>query len=286
MTPNPMSRKIRLGLLQIETRLGDIAGNRERIQHFLKQAKDQGVDLAVTPELATLGFGSGDIYLDKVEENLTALEEIREFASDLGLWTIVGFVDRTPLGFFHNAAALIGEGRIQGVYRKVQLVNYRLFDEKRYFAPGHRLPVFSTPFGRLGILICEDVWFPEPARALTFRGAEILIVLSASPYTTTKVKTWQNFLQERVLDNLLPVAFVNQAGVQDGVTYWGGSMVFSARGELIAMAPLLEEHLLVVDVDLEESKTLRRRDLRVREVRREILEELLRAYDEMTRENG
>ncbi len=286
MTPHPMGRKLRIGLLQMETRLGDIAGNRERIQRFLKEARDQGVDLAITPELATLGFGSGDIYLDKVEENLTALEEIRAFASDLGIWAIVGFVDRTPLGFFHNAAALIGEGQIQGVYHKVQLVNYRLFDEKRYFAPGNRLPVFSTPFGRIGILICEDVWFPEPARALTFRGAEILIVLSASPYTTTKVKTWQNFLQERVLDNLLPVAFVNQAGIQDGVTYWGGSMVFSARGDLVAMAPLLEEHLLVVEVDLEESRTLRRRDLRVREVRREILEELLRAYDEMTRENG
>ncbi len=286
MAPNPLSRKLRLGLLQVETRLGDIAGNKERIKALMQQAHEQGVDLAVTPELATLGFGSGDIYLDKVDENLMALEEIREFAGDLGLWTIVGFVDRTSLGFFHNAAALIGDGKIQGKYYKVQLVNYRLFDEKRYFAPGHRLPVFSTPFGRIGILICEDVWFPEPARALTFRGAEILIVLSASPYTTTKVKTWQNFLQERVLDNLVPVAFANQAGIQDGVTYWGGSMVFSARGELLAMAPLLEEHLLVVDVDLEEARTLRRRDLRVREVRREILEELLRAYDEMTRENG
>ncbi len=278
-------RKIQIGLLQIETRLGDVQGNTEKILDFLRKAEEAGVDLAVTPELATLGFGSGDIYLDKVAQNLEALDRIREATEDLRAWVVVGFVEKNPLGFFHNAAALIGQGRIHGIYRKVQLVNYRLFDEKRYFSPGYQLPVFETPFARLGILICEDLWFPEPARAMTFRGAELLVVLSASPYSLHKVEIWEDYLRVRVYDNLLPAVFVNQAGVQDGVTYWGGSMAFSARGELVYRAKLLEEELAVVTLDLEESYLLRRRDIRVREVRKEILEDLLRAYEEMNRRN-
>jgi NAD+ synthase (glutamine-hydrolysing) len=276
-----MGRKIRVGLAQIATRLGDIKGNTEKIIESIGRAKKEKVDILLTPELATMGFGSGDIYLDKVKENLEALERIREETKEAKIWAIIGHVESDNLGFFYNAAALIGEGEIVGRYRKVQLVNYRLFDEKRYFKPGNKLPVFDTPFGRIGILICEDVWFPEPARAMTFRGAELLMVLSASPYDQGKIKVWEDYLRERVYDNLLPIAFANQAGVQDGVTYWGGSMVFSASGDIIAKGAFVDEGLVVADVNLEESERLRRRDIRVREVRREILEELLRAFMEM-----
>jgi NAD+ synthase (glutamine-hydrolysing) len=190
-------------------------------------------------------------------------------------------VEKDNLGFFYNSAALLGNGEHLGSYRKVQLVNYRLFDEKRYFKPGSRLPVFETPFGRVGVLICEDVWYPEPARALTFRGAEVILVLNSSPFERGKVELWRNILRQRVYDNMLPMAFVNQAGTQDGVTYWGGSMVISASGDEIARGKILEEDFLICDIDLDESKRLRRRDIRVREVRREILEEVLRAYEEM-----
>ncbi len=273
-------RRLRVGLAQIATRLGDIEGNTEKILASLERAKKEKVDILLTPELATMGFGSGDIYLDKVKENQAALQRIVNEAGKLKVWAIVGFVEEDKLGFFYNAAALIGEGEIKGIFRKVQLVNYRLFDEKRYFKPGRSLPVFETPLGRIGILICEDVWFPEPARALTFRGAEILMVLSASPYEHGKIEIWEDYLRERVYDNLLPVAFSNQAGVQDGVTYWGGSMALSASGDIIKRGVFVDEDFVIADFDLEESNRLRRRDIRVREVRREILEELLRAFGE------
>lgn len=274
---------IKVALLQIETRLGDVKGNTEKIISNLQRANKEGVDLAVTPELATLGFGSGDIYLDKVEENLEALQEIEDVTKDLNLWAVVGYVDKNPLGFFYNAAALIHKGKIFGKYFKVQLVNYRLFDEKRYFQPGSHLPVFETSIGRLGILICEDLWFPEPARAMTFRGADLLIVLSASPYSVKKPEVWENFLRVRVYDNRVPIVFSNLAGIQDGVTYWGGSMALSARGDLIAQGKLIEEDFVLVDIDLDESKRIRRRDIRIREVREEILNDLCRAYDDMIR---
>lgn len=274
-----MRRIIRVAVAQIATRLGDVQGNKARIIEAIEWAEKEKAHILLTPELATLGFGSGDIYLDKVEENLEALEEIKAHTREV--WAIVGFVEKGPAGVYHNAAALLGEGELKGIYRKVQLVNYRLFDEKRYFQPGNKLPVFPTPFGRLGILICEDVWFPEPARAMTFRGAEIFLVLSASPYDRGKPELWRNYLQERVYDNILPLVFANQAGVQDGVAYWGGSMALAATGEVLHEAAFLDEDFFVVEIDLNEALRLRRRDIRVREVREQILRELLEAYREM-----
>ncbi len=275
-----MRRFVKIGLAQIATRLGDVDGNKEKILASIEKGAEEGVDILLTPELATLGFGSGDIYLDKVPQNLEALEEIKK-ATKSGPTTIVGYVEKDDRGFFYNAAALLHRGELLGVYRKVQLVNYRLFDEKRYFKPGSSLPVFQLPFGRIGILICEDVWFPEPARALTFRGAEIIFVLSASPFDRGKIEKWDDFLRERIYDNIIPMAMANQAGVQDGVTYWGGSLVLDAEGKVIKRGRFLEEDFVVAEVDLEEAMRLRRRDIRVREVRREILEDLLAAYEEM-----
>jgi NAD+ synthase (glutamine-hydrolysing) len=277
-----MGITLRVGLAQIATRLGDVEGNKERILASLERGNKEGVHIVLAPELSTLGYGSGDIYLDKVEDNLRSLEEIRAATKKLGVNAVVGYVDKDDLGFFYNSAALLGNGERLGSYRKVQLVNYRLFDEKRYFKRGTRLPVFDTPFGRLGILICEDVWYPEPARAQTFRGAEIILVLNSSPFDRGKIRLWEDILRQRVYDNLLPMAFVNQAGIQDGVTYWGGSMVLNALGDKIAQGKFLAEDFVVCDVDLDESKRLRRRDIRVREVHREVLEDLLQAYDEMT----
>ena len=274
-------RKISVGIGQIITRLGDIQGNRERILKFIEEGKKKNVDVIVFPELSTLGFGSGDIYLDKVNENLQLVEELVEISNNLKPYLIVGFVDRDERGFFYNAAAIIGRGKILGVHRKVQLVNYRLFDEKRYFAPGSSVNVFDTPWGKTGILICEDVWFPEPARILAFRGAEIIFVLSASPFDRGKPEVWEAFLKSRIYDNILPMVMVNQAGIQDGVTYWGGSMVFDAAGNLTHKAELLNQQFLVAEINLDLSRVLRRRDIRLRETRMEILEELLKAYREM-----
>jgi len=274
-------RNLRVGIGQIITRLGDIKGNRERILRFIEKGTKENVDVIVFPELSTLGFGSGDIYLDKINENLKLVEELIELSKKIKPYLIIGFVDRDERGFFYNAAGLIGNGKLIGVHRKLQLVNYRLFDEKRYFAPGTRAQVFNAPWGKTGILICEDVWFPEPARILAFRGAEVIFVLSASPFDREKPEVWKTFLTSRVYDNILPIIMVNQAGVQDGVTYWGGSMVFDASGNLLHQAKLLEEEFSVAEVNLELSKVLRRRDIRLRETRFEVIEELLNAYKEM-----
>ncbi len=276
-------RIIRVGAAQISAPLGDVDGNAEKIISSISKAEELGLDVIVTPELALLGYGSGDIYLDKADENIEAFRRIVNHTIGKKVLAIIGFMEKDRLGFFYDSAAVVRDGQVIGTYRKVQLVNYRLFDEKRYFKPGSKLPVFEAEWGRFGILICEDVWFPEPARALTFRGADIIFVLSASPYSRGKPEVWQSFLKERAYDNLLPFVFSNMAGLHDGVSYWGGSMAVSASGNLLGRGKLLEEDLPVFEIDLSESRRLRRRDIRVREVRREILEELLRAHEEMIR---
>ncbi|MEO0271610.1 MAG: nitrilase-related carbon-nitrogen hydrolase [candidate division WOR-3 bacterium] len=278
-----MKKTIKVGIAQIASRLGFIEYNEKKIIYALEEGKKSGADIVVFPELATLGYGSGDIYLDKVDENLESLARIVKKTEELKIWAVLGYVDKDERGFFYNSAALIGSGTIVGKYAKTHLVNYRLFDELKYFKSGSSLPVFDTPFGKVGILISEDLWFPEPARALTFRGAEIIFALSASPFDRGKIETWDDFLKVRVLDNILPIVFVNMCGIQEGITYWGGSAVYSANSRLIARLKLLEEDFKVIEVDLEEAKRLRRRDIRVREVRREILEEIIRAYEEMSK---
>lgn len=277
-------KKVRVALLQLSTRLGAIEENAKKILKGIEKARKEGAKVVVTPELATLGYGSGDIYLDKVNENLKVLNRIKKKVDNFYL--ILGYVEEDNKGFFYNSAALIHQKKIIGNYRKVQLVNYRLFDEKRYFKPGNKMPVFETEFGKIGILICEDVWFPEPPRAMALRGAEVLFVIGASPYERKKDEVWVNYLRQRVYDNILPVVFCNQAGCQDGVIYLGFSMYMNARGEIVKKAKLIEEDLLIFDLDLDEYKRLRRRDIRLREVRRRILEDLLKAHEEMENDTG
>jgi len=275
-------KEIKVLIAQLSTKLGDVRGNEKKILKAIEKAKKEKVHLLLTPELSTLGYGSGDIYLDKVNENLESLERIKKEIDDF--YAIIGYVEKDEYGFFYNSACLIHRGKIIGNYRKVQLVNYRLFDEKRYFKRGTKLPVFDIGKAKIGILICEDVWFPEPSRAMALRGADVLIVLGASPFERGKKEIWEDFLTQRARDNILPLLFCDQAGCQDGVTYLGYSMYVSAGGDVIKTAKLLEEDYLIVNVDLEEAKRLRRRDTRLRELHRDILEEVLRAYEEM--ENG
>ncbi len=277
---------IRVASAQISAPLGDVSGNASKVIDAITRAEEAGVDVVVTPELALLGYGSGDIYLDKADENIEAFQQIVRHTIGKKVISIVGFMEKDELGFFYDSAAVVHDGKVLGTYRKVQLVNYRLFDEKRYFKPGSKIPVFQADWGKFGILICEDVWFPEPARVLTFRGADVIFVLSASPYSRGKPEIWQSFLKERAYDNLLPFVFSNMAGLHDGVSYWGGSMAVSASGKLIGSGKLLQEDFPIFEIDLRESKRLRRRDIRVREVRRKVLEELLQAYEDMMSSSG
>ncbi|HEX7118757.1 MAG TPA: NAD+ synthase [Longimicrobiales bacterium] len=245
-----MSR-IRIGLAQINTTVGDLAGNVERIGASLEEAKARGVDLVAFPELAIPGYPPEDLLLKPafVEANRAALDELA--ARTKGICAVVGFVDRgTDL---YNAAAVLNDGAVAGVYHKHRLPNYGVFDERRYFRPGTGVALYQVAGAWVGVTVCEDIWSPGgPVGRLAVAGADVIVNVNASPFHRGKWRSRQRMLATRAADYGVAVAYVNQVGGQDELVFDGNSVVFGAGGELLAEAASFREALLVCDVELEE----------------------------------
>jgi NAD+ synthase (glutamine-hydrolysing) len=202
------------------------------------------------PELAITGYPPEDLLMRSrfVDDNRRALDRVAEGLS--GITGIVGFVDRDI--DLYNAAAVVSDGKVAGVYHKQFLPNYGVFDERRYFREGERLPLFTVAGVQVGVTICEDLWYAEgAAQSLALAGADVVVNISASPYHHGKRHFRERMFGTRASDNAVFIAHVNLIGGQDELVFDGNSMVFDADGELIAHSPAFEEHLLVMDLDLE-----------------------------------
>jgi NAD+ synthase (glutamine-hydrolysing) len=262
---------VRLALAQIDPVVGDLAGNRELILARIDEARLEGSDLVVLPELAVTGYPPEDLLLRPgfVRAARESLEEIARAAT--GITALVG----VPLfeGDLYNACAVCAGGEVQAVYRKRFLPNYGVFDEDRYFAPGRDLVVLEVAGSRVGITICEDMWQPgPPATDLALAGAELLVNLSASPFHVGRERERESMFRQRALDNVCFVAFCNAVGGQDELIFDGHSLVLDDEGEVLARAPGFEECLVVVDVDPSAVIGRRLRDVRRRALARELPE--------------
>jgi len=242
-------RLLRIGLAQVNTIVGDLEGNTRLITDWIERAREQGVDMVAFPELAITGYPPEDLVLKPgfVRDNLKQLQVVAR-ATD-GISAVVGFVDED--GDLYNAAALLHDGEVKAVYHKVFLPNYGVFDEQRYFAPGHRSPIFEISGIRVGVSICEDCWYPSgPMAWQAHHGAELLININGSPYHAGKRAPREEMVAGRAADYGAYVAYVNLVGGQDELVFDGNSVVFGPRGELLAHAPSFREDLLIYDVDL------------------------------------
>lgn len=264
-------RRLRLALAQINTTVGDLAGNVARILDAARAAHAAGATVVCAPELAITGYPPEDLLLkpDFVTRNLAALDEVVTASARFpGLTIITGFVDRQEDLF--NAAAVIHEGRLAGVYHKQYLPNYGVFDEDRYFGAGRETPLFVIDGAHVGVSICEDIWYPSGSPTIeAWAGAETLINISASPYHAGKQESRERMLSTRAADTGSIVAYLNLVGGQDELVFDGASVVFDGRGELIARAKAFEEDLMVVDLDVEEVFRTRLHDPRRRKERHE-----------------
>jgi NAD+ synthase (glutamine-hydrolysing) len=261
-------RVLRVGLAQINSTVGDLEGNAARILEWAEKARELGVDLVAFPEMAITGYPPEDLLLRSrfIEDNLAALDRVVEGAR--GPTLVVGFVDRGE--DIHNAAAIIHDGRLAGVYRKQFLPNYGVFDENRYFQAGSESPVFEVAGVRVGVNICEDIWYPDgPCRVQARGGAEVIVNINASPFNAGKGHLRQRMLSTRASDEAVFVCYVNLVGGQDELVFDGGSMFFDPRGELLAQASQFEGDLLVCDVDVEAVYQVRLHDPRRRKERPE-----------------
>jgi NAD+ synthase (glutamine-hydrolysing) len=242
---------LRVALAQINVTVGDLEGNTQKILASMRQAHEAGAHIVCVPELALPGYPPEDLLLKPgfVAANLRKLDELVDASRDLpGLTSVIGFVDRDH--DIYNAAAIIHEGKLYGIYHKHFLPNYGVFDENRYFQAGHKAPVFLINGVHVGVNICEDVWYPTgPMTLQAYAGAEVILNINGSPYYAGKLIFREEMLATRAADNSVIVAYLNMVGGQDELVFDGGSMVFNEQGTLIARAKEFVEDMLIVDLD-------------------------------------
>jgi NAD+ synthase (glutamine-hydrolysing) len=262
---------MRLALAQIDSIVGDLDGNRDRVLGRLEQARQAGAELVLFPELAVTGYPPEDLLLRPrfIQAAEQTVAEIAR-ATD-GLVALVG----TPHfdGDLFNACAVCASGDVKAIYRKRFLPNYGVFDEDRYFAPGRDLVLLRLGETLVGVTICEDMWQPgPPATDLALAGAQLLVNVSASPFHVGKDREREEMFAARARDNSAFVAFCNMVGGQDELVFDGHSVVLDDEGEVVARAPGFEEALLLVDLDPTAAIGRRLRDVRRRALARELEE--------------
>ena len=258
---------LKISIAQLNVVVGDMAGNAQKIMDAATRAYQSGSRLVLTPELAICGYPAEDLLLRPsfVQACDDALEQVRQGLAHLkGLHVVVGH----PWGSGQsgrsvstserfNRASVLSEGRCVATYDKQELPNYQVFDERRYFTPGSESCVLELQGVKMGLLICEDAWFEAPARDAKDHGAEVLLVLNASPYHMGKGLEREEEMAKRTRQTGLPLVYAHMVGAQDEVVFEGGSFVLSAQGDVVARAPSFEEALFEVTLESAQEVTLK-----------------------------
>ena len=242
---------MRLALCQMNATVGDIAGNAERIRAGLDGAREAAAELVLFGELALTGYPPEDLLLREhfLADARSALEELAREVH--GTSAIVGFPELAE-DRVYNAAAVLSDGAIQTIYRKIHLPNYGVFDERRYFTAGSSGATIEIGGCRIGLTVCEDLWQPGPPAAdEAAAGAELLINISASPYHAGKGAERERMFAERAREYGTPIAFCGLVGGQDELLFDGHSFVVDRTGRTLARAAQFEEDLLVCELDLD-----------------------------------
>lgn len=249
MKPKELSG-IRVSLAQINATVGDLKGNREKIRKSLEEAKRAGSHLAVFPELALTGYPPEDLLFQEyfISENLRSLRAVLPHTDRI--IAIMGFVDRDRSGRLFNAAAVLGDRKLIHVYHKVELPNYGVFDERRYFTPGSGVSVVDFGGLRLGLSICEDIWQKNSSlyRNQYRQAVSVHVNISASPFHAGKQEERIALLKRLASRLKAPVIYQNLVGGQDELVFDGGSMALDRGGKLLAEAHRFEAQSLVVDI--------------------------------------
>ncbi len=267
----PSSGPLSIALCQMNAVVGDIAGNERAILDAIGHARDGGAQLVLFPELALTGYPPEDLLLKEhfLRDARAALDRIA--AATTGIVALVGFPERED--DVYNALAVLADGAVQAVYRKVHLPNYGVFDEQRYFQSGTGPALIELGGHKVGLTICEDIWEPGPPASTEARaGATLIVNVSASPYHRGKGLERERMLAQRARDNLCAIAFCALVGGQDELVFDGHSLVLDHDGETIARAGQFTEELLFATVDVEAAQTQRLRDARQRAPAREARE--------------
>ena len=245
-----MSTTLRIALAQLNIPVGDVDGNIERVIQASRDARDRlSADLVMFPELTLTGYPPEDLLFHAGVRRQVAegLERVSQEVT--GITAIVGYPEYVDSSIY-NACAALRDGQTLLNYRKRELPNYKVFDEKRYFKSGNATGIFDLKGIRIATLICEDIWQPGPALAAKTEGAQLLVVINGSPYSLNYQQRREAVVRERIAEVGLPVVYLNLLGGQDELVFDGNSFVMNAQGEVVQRMPPFTQGLFPVDIDL------------------------------------
>lgn len=241
---------MKIELAQYKPILGDVRKNLKNIIEICEEAIQKGSELIVFPELALSGYLLEDLAFS------TGIKEVPGELLDLSrkISIAIGGVERGKDRYVYNSAFYLEGGKLIHTHRKIYLPTYGMFDEARYFKAGDRLEAFDTKFGKMGMLICEDMWHPTSAFVLAQDGAEHILVLTNSPARGLGdemliEKEWDSILHGAAISNTVFVSMINRTGVEDGVSFWGGSRIYGPNGEKLLAMESFKEHSLSIELD-------------------------------------
>jgi predicted amidohydrolase len=270
-----MREAFKIALAQLSCRQGAKAENLAKIKKTVARAKNQGTELVIFPELSLTGYVVRDeIYelAERIPGPSTRIMEKIARKNDIHIVFGMPEISQNTEATLHNSAVLIGPRGFIGKYHKMYLPTHSIFEEKRYFRPGYEVAVFDTELGKIGLIICYDIYFPEVARLARVKGAQLIICISASP--GVRRSFFEVLTTARAIENTAFLAFVNLAGIQDGLQFWGGSRLVGPSGRVLVQAKYDEDDFVTGEVNYADLRPIEAFVPTLRDLRPELFDQL------------
>ena len=270
-----MKEEFKISLAQICCKAANKTDNLKRIEKAVVKAKRQSADIVIFPELSLTGYVVRDQIYELAETvpgpSTKILEDIAKRTKMHIVFGMPELTDKTQATIY-NTAVLVGPNGLLGKYRKMYLPTHSVFEEKRYFRPGYEAAVFDTELGKIGLIICYDIFFPEVARLTRLKGAQLIVCISASP--AIRRAYFETLTTARALENTAFLAFVNLVGIEDGLQFWGGSRLIGPQGRIIAKAKYDDEDQVTGNVNYADIRSVETFVPTLRDLRPELFDKL------------
>jgi len=270
-----MKEKIKIALAQISCKREDKTENIKKMEETVAEAKKQAAELIIFPELSLTGYVVRDQIYELAETipgpSTKTIESIARKTKTHIVFGLPELSEKTQATVY-NAAVLLGPEGFIGKYRKMYLPTHSIFEEKRYFRPGYQTAVFDTQLGKIGLIICYDIFFPEVSRLTRLKGAQLIVCISASP--AVRRAFFETLTMARAIENTAFLAYVNLVGIEDGLQFWGGSRLIEPNGKVLAQAKCDEEDLVMCDVDYADIRPVEAFASTLKDLRPELFDEL------------